>query len=381
VNPLAAASLHLAAPAIRWGFDPLQWKILPRIHIGPLAISPHGVGIALGFLVGAQLMVRRARKYGGPDEADLWNAVFYGLIGAIVGARVGYVLGHVAQVTDHGNHLVGIFEVWQGGISLLGGIFGGILAGFPYVRRHRMGFWRTMDLVAPNLAIGIVIGRIGDLIIGDHLGKPTTMPFGWHCLGVDPGSSAPISAAIYRQALAQGQPPSLGCYNVTLHQTALYDFVSTIFLASLLLWLGRRQHRPGFLIIVFTIWYGTARLITDFLRVDRRYFGLTGSQISASIVGLVCLYLLARYRGAPPRWADPPGSDQGAPFTPVPPRGDDGAVAAELPGDGRDREPAVAGSGTGGSSSGAVSSTAPPRDPDAESDRGTAGRPEDDTGQ
>jgi Prolipoprotein diacylglyceryl transferase len=76
----------------------------------------------------------------------------------------------------------------------------------------------------------------------------------------------------------------------------------------LLLWLGRRLHRPGFLILVFTIWYGTARLITDFLRVDRRYFGLTGSQISASVVGLVCLYLLARYRGAPPRWADPPGS-------------------------------------------------------------------------
>ncbi|HEX3327329.1 MAG TPA: prolipoprotein diacylglyceryl transferase family protein, partial [Actinomycetota bacterium] len=158
----AGGPFNLASPAIKWGFGPLEWKILPRIHLGPLAISPHGVGIAVGFLVGAQLMVRRARKYGGPDEADLWNAVFYGLIGAIVGARVGYVLGHVAQVTDHGNHLVGVFEVWQGGISLLGGIFGGILAAFPYLRKHRMGFWRTMDLVAPNLAIGIVIGRIGD---------------------------------------------------------------------------------------------------------------------------------------------------------------------------------------------------------------------------
>jgi phosphatidylglycerol:prolipoprotein diacylglycerol transferase len=239
--------------------------------------------------------------------------LFYGLIGAIVGARVGYVLGHVAQVTDHGHNLLGIFEVWQGGISLIGGIFGGILAGLPYAHRHRMGFWRTMDLIAPNLAIGIVIGRIGDLIIGDHLGKPTSLPFGWHCLGTDPGSTTPISAAIYRQALAQGHPPSLGCYNLTLHQTALYDFVSTFFLAALLLWLGRRPHRPGFMIIVFTIWYSTGRLITDFLRVDRRYFGLTGSQISVSVVGLICIYLLVRYRGAPPRWAEPPGGDDAPP--------------------------------------------------------------------
>jgi phosphatidylglycerol:prolipoprotein diacylglycerol transferase len=340
----AGGPFNLASPAIKWGFSPLQWKILPRIHLGPLAISPHGVGIAVGFLVGAQLMVRRARKYGGPDEADLWNAVFYGLIGAIVGARVGYVLGHVAQVTDHGNHLVGVFEVWQGGISLLGGIFGGILAAFPYLRKHRMGFWRTMDLVAPNLAIGIVIGRIGDLIIGDHLGKPTTLPFGWHCLGVDPGSSAPLSASLYRQALAQGHPPSLGCYDLALHQTALYDFVSTIFLASLLLWLGRRQHRTGFLIIVFTIWYGTARLITDFLRVDRRYLGLTGSQISASIVGLVCVYLLVRYRGAPPRWSEPPGG---------------GDVGAE----------------------GEVPAAAATAAPDAESDRPAPGRPSGDIGE
>jgi phosphatidylglycerol---prolipoprotein diacylglyceryl transferase len=318
---LIAQGPLLAAPAIKWGLDPLGWKILPRIHLGPLAISPHGVGIALGFLVGAQLMVRRARKYGGPDEADIWNALFYGLIGAIVGARIGYVLGHVSQVTDHGHHLVGVLEVWQGGISLIGGIFGGILAGIPYARRHRMGFWRTMDLIAPNLAVGIVIGRIGDLIIGDHLGKPTSLPFGWHCLGTNPGSAEPISAAIYRQALAQGHPPSLGCYNLTLHETALYDFVSTIFLALFLFWLGRKARRPGFMIIVFTIWYSTGRLITDFLRVDRRYFGLTGSQISVSVVGLVCLYLLARYRGAPPRYAYPPGSG--------PPVGD-GAYAVDL---------------------------------------------------
>jgi prolipoprotein diacylglyceryltransferase len=60
------------------------------------------------------------------------------------------------------------------------------------------------------------------------------------------------------------------------------------------------------MIIVFTIWYGTARVVTDFLRVDRRYIGLTGSQISAGLAVVACVYLLARYRGAPPNWARAP---------------------------------------------------------------------------
>lgn len=294
----------ILATGLKWGLDPLAWKIIPRIHLGPLAISPHGIGIAVGYLAGAQLMVRRARKYGGPPETDIWNALFYALLGAIVGARLGYVFGHFSQVTDGGHDLLGVFKVYQGGISLIGGITGAILAALPYMLKRKMGFWRTMDLAAPGLALGIVIGRIGDLVIGDHLGKPTTFAFGWRCLG-EMGGPPPISASVYRAALERGNPPSLGCYGLTLHETALYDFVSTIFLLALLLWLGRkaRERRPGFMILVFTIWYGTMRVVTDFLRVDRRYFGLTGSQITSVLAVAVCLYLLARFRGAPPRWA------------------------------------------------------------------------------
>ena len=295
----------ILAEGIKWGLDPLAWKIIPRIHLGPLAISPHGIGIAVGYLLGAQLMVRRTRKYGGPPEADIWNSLFYALIGAIVGARLGYVLGHFGEVTDNGKDLLGVFKVYQGGISLIGGITGAVLAALPYMIRRKMGFWRTMDLAAPGLALGIVIGRIGDLVIGDHLGKPTSFALGWRCLG-EMGGPGPVAAAQYRAALERGSPPSLGCYDVTLHQTALYDFVSTILLLALLLWLGKRVRKPGFMILVFTVWYGSMRVITDFLRVDKRYLGLTGSQIMSGLAVLACLFLLARFRGAPPRWAAPP---------------------------------------------------------------------------
>ena len=284
---------------------------MPRLELGPLAVSPHGIGIAVGYLAGAQLMVRRARRFGGPDENDIWNVLFYALIGAIVGARVGYVLGHFAQVTDGGDDLLGVFKVWEGGISLIGGITGAVLAGLPYSFKKKMGFWRTMDLAAPGLALGIVIGRVGDLIIGDHLGKPTDFALGWRCLGS--GGEEPVSATVYQDALNAGDPPSLGCFDLVLHQTALYDFISTLCLLGVLLWLGRSVRNRGLLVITFTVWYASMRLITDFLRVDRRYLGLTGSQLMSLAVGLACLYLLFRFRGAPPAWADPPseGPDDG----------------------------------------------------------------------
>jgi phosphatidylglycerol:prolipoprotein diacylglycerol transferase len=250
--------------------------------------------------------VRRARHRGGPPENDIWNALFYALLGSILGARVGYVLGHLSQVTDGGDDPLGVFKVWEGGISLIGGITGAILVALPYVVRKRMGFWRTFDLAAPGLALGIVIGRVGDLIIGDHLGKPTDFVLGWRCLGSD--GAPPIAAERYLRALDAGDPPSLGCFDLTLHQTALYDFFSTLILLGVLLWLGKRHRNAGFILLVFTVWYGTMRVITDSLRVDKRYFDLlTGSQLMTLTAGLVCLYLLVRYRGAPPRFASPPG--------------------------------------------------------------------------
>ena len=294
----------IAAAGILSQIDPLSWEIIPRIHLGPIPISPHGIGIALGYLAGAKLMVRRARRLGGPPEEDIWNVLFYALIGAIVGARLGYVLGHLPEVTENGNDLLGVFKVWEGGISLLGGIAGAVLAGIPYVRKHSLEFWRMTDLAAPGVALGIVIGRIGDIVIGDHLGKPTNFALGWRCLGTPQGPPRP--AEDYLSRLSAGDPPSLGCFDLTLHQTAIYDFFSTIVLLGVLLYVGRKARNPGLMTIVFVLWYGTMRFVTDFLRVDRRYLGLTGSQITALVVGLVCLYLLARYRGAPPRFVSLP---------------------------------------------------------------------------
>jgi len=128
------------------------------------------------------------------------------------------------------------------------------------------------------------VGRIGDLIVADHLGKRTDFFLGYVCPGTETASScgAPVGQAV--------------------HQPALYDLVSAALLLGVLLWLRRRPRYAGFLSLVAGAWYGTGRIVEDFFRVDVTHgTGLTGSQWAALAVLLVCLWSLVVLRRPP--WA------------------------------------------------------------------------------
>ncbi len=131
----------------------LRYDPLVRIHLGPLSISPHGVGIAVGFLLGSYFFLGWCRKAGLNDD-QVYSLVNRAAIGSIIGARVAYVINHPG---DFSNPLE-IFAVWKGGISLLGGIAGAILAGVPKMRSEGLSFWKVMDLAVPCVAMGIVVG-------------------------------------------------------------------------------------------------------------------------------------------------------------------------------------------------------------------------------
>lgn len=250
-------------------YDPIV-----RIEVGPLDLSPHGIGIAVGFLCGAALMLRAAEKKG-ISEDHVYSILLRTLVGSLVGARLAYVLNHFSDFESP----VEVLQVWKGGISLLGGIIGGILAPCLWARRHRISFWQATDAAAPGLALGIVVGRIGDLIVGDHLGTTTSFFLGYRCPPAVVETASPC-------------PPG-----VVVHQTALYDLLLTAVLLGLLLWLRRRPRFDGFLILTFGAVYGAQRLFEDFLREDVRRFGLTGSQWTAAVTILLCLYvLLVRHR-------------------------------------------------------------------------------------
>jgi len=264
----------------------ISYNPIVKVHIGPLSISPHGVGIAVGFSIGAWLMLPTSRRKGISD--DLVYPLFTrAAIGAFIGARLAYVLNHPG---DYGS-VLDVLEVWKGGISLVGGFFGAVLLALPKIRSDRLSFWKIMDSAAPGMALGVVVGRIGDLVIGDHLGKTTHFFLGYRCpaLGVATGSPC---------APTQLADRTVGAI---VHQTALYDQFFAAILLVVLLWLRRKPRYDGFMIMVFALGYGMSRVVEDFLRDDVRRFGLTGSQWTALATVSVCLYVLA-VRRRTPRW-------------------------------------------------------------------------------
>jgi phosphatidylglycerol---prolipoprotein diacylglyceryl transferase len=260
----------------------LSWPVVTDVHLGPVMLRPHGVLIAVGFLAGAFLMRRATREAGIADDA-LWRVLEWGLLGGLLGMRVAWDLGHLKEM----HSLVDLVAVWNGGMSLLGGLIGAVSLGGIACRRARLPIVPMLDMAAPGLALGIAIGRVSDLIIGDHLGKPTSLPWGFRY----EGGMHPLAGV-----------PAVG---TVVHPVALYDLLLTSALLVTLLWFARHPRAAGSSIALFTLWYGTGRLFTDLLRTDpRRLFGLTGSQLTAivAIVAvLAALFVRARRsRSAPP---------------------------------------------------------------------------------
>jgi phosphatidylglycerol---prolipoprotein diacylglyceryl transferase len=311
----------------------IGWPVLDRIHLwGDFAISPHGIGIAVGYLFGAWILSREGPKRGIALD-HLNTMVFWSLIGTIVGARLFYVIGHFSEFESVGEMLA----LWEGGLTLLGGMAGAVLINIPLFRKYHYSFFQVMDGAVIALAFGIAFGRIGDLIIGDHLGKPTSWLLAFQYQGGDlPGYSC--VSGVCRATLEGDQILEISRTGATLssaggdviaqgvgvHQTALYDMVSATLLFLVLYVLSRRAAtlRLGTLTLIFGAWYGVMRVVEDFMRIDKRIFGLTGSQWTAAIVAVVCISTLLAWR----RRARSPGDgDDDAEDPP----GDEGDVAID----------------------------------------------------
>ncbi|MBW3627379.1 MAG: prolipoprotein diacylglyceryl transferase [Actinobacteria bacterium] len=254
-------------------YDPLL-----RIPLGPLEISPHGIMIAVGVLVGARFVLPGAARRGIGAE-QLYDVLTWALVGALIGARVAYVVNHLG---DYTGDLLGILRVWEGGFSLLGGLAGAVVAGYPKLRSMGIPFWRFLDAAVPGLALGIAVGRIGDLVIADHLGKRTDFFLGYVCPQVDTGSPcvAPVGEAV--------------------HQTALYDMVGAAAVFALLVVLSRRRRPESLLTLVFGLGYGLVRFVEGFFRLDVTHgTGLNGSQWTALVVMVAAAAGLVAVRRRP----------------------------------------------------------------------------------
>jgi phosphatidylglycerol:prolipoprotein diacylglycerol transferase len=286
----------------------LSWPILERIPLaGDVAVSPHGIGIALGFLFGAWVMRRRVQGYGVGKpvddlDAEVQSLLAWVLLAAIVGARGFYVLNHLDVYL---RHPASILAIWHGGLTLLGGIAAAVAVGVWYVRRRGWDARRLLDAAAPGLAAGIAIGRFGDLAIGDHIGAPAPgFALAWRCTGNYWQEATNSFGYVAPRPYPADFTPVQGCFDVPVVQTALFDvFAATVTLLLVLAVQRWWRSRPwGALAATFVVGYGTGRLLFDFFREDDRYLWLTASQwvsLSAVVAALSWLALRARHSREP----------------------------------------------------------------------------------
>jgi len=280
----------------------ISYPPIPIFELGPLNLSLHGLAAAVGFLVGATLMLREARRRGF-DSDKLQSVLMWGLVGALAGAPL---LTVPARVLDQGFGFGDLFSSF----SIMGGMAGGIIGGWIRMRLLTLPFLPVMDMAAPGLALGTVIGRLGDLAIVEHLGAPTSFFLGYV---VKPGYDLAPQHNTLECSVSQASDGICGAY----HMTPLYDLLAALVLLTALLWLRNRweARHYGQLFALWMGWYGFQRFLLDFTRAggtnaDQMIGSLTWSQVSGFGVGLAGLVLFLQMARRTPLV----GSEQDAAF-------------------------------------------------------------------
>jgi len=232
------------------------------IHLGPLSLHTYGVLVALGAWWGMTLVERRARARG--VNPQLTNRLCAQLILAVVvGGRLGFVIQELSYYQRHPWEAI---MVWKGGMVFYGGLLVavGIFAWFCH--RHHLSFWGMADLLAPPVALGHAMGRLGCLFAGCCYGKPTSLP--WGVTFTNPQSLAPLG--------------------ISLHPTQLYE--SLLEFANFLP-LNRLEGKPkGRVALLYGLLYGVERFGLEFLRGDPRphVWGLSLPQVLSAVLAGGC---------------------------------------------------------------------------------------------
>jgi phosphatidylglycerol---prolipoprotein diacylglyceryl transferase len=225
-------------------FDPVA------ISLGPLAVRWYGLMYLAGFIAFLIMGRRRAatQPWHGIAPLDLDDLLFYGVLGVIIGGRLGQVLFY--EPGYYLSHPLEIFAVWKGGMSFHGGFLGVLVAMALWGRKSGKSFFQVTDFVAPLVPLGLMAGRIGNFINGELWGRVTTADF-------------PL-------AMVFPQVDSL-----PRHPSPLYQAAGEGLMLFILLWLYSAKKRPrGAVSGAFLIGYGVFRFLAEFFREpDHGIFG------------------------------------------------------------------------------------------------------------
>lgn len=218
-------------------------------ELGPLSVRTYGLLLAVSFLVGIILALRRSRARG-LDQNKMINMSLLIMLAGIVGARIMYVIPHWNEFSANPLDIVSPFQssgsIGLTGLTMYGGFIAAVLVSILYLRVNRLSVWKACDAFAPSIALGIGISRVGCFMNGCCFGLPTESALGV----VFPAFSA--AGSFYP--------------DVALHPAQLYNAVLGFGLFGLLLWLDRKPRFDGFIFAVLLISEPVTRFIVDLFR-------------------------------------------------------------------------------------------------------------------
>ena len=228
-------------------FDPIA------LSLGPIAIRWYGlmyVAAFVLFLVLGRMHMKRRPDMGFTKE-NLDDLLFYGMLGVVLGGRLGFVLFYKPMY--YLSNPIEIFYIWQGGMSFHGGFLGVLVAMLFFGRKTGRTFWQVTDFIAPLVPTGLATGRLGNFINGELPGRvadPNVWPWAMWFPQVD-------ATAIAR------------------HPSQLYQFAMEGMLLFVILWIYARKPRPVRAVsAVFLIGYGSFRFLAEFAREPDSFQGL-----------------------------------------------------------------------------------------------------------
>ena len=243
------------------------------VEFGSLILSWHGVFsfiavAAAVFLVGRWATLRNV------DPDDIYSIAMWAIIGGIVGARLVHIIDNLDIYMDNPGK---ILAIWTGGIGLWGGILGGFVGGAGYAAFAKYPVGVVADLTAPAMLFVQSIGRLGDIVNGEHCAKATNQFFGFIWTHSE-------SAARYcANGLGVGVQPVIA-FEILWNLSCLW-----------IIWTLRNRLKPsGMLFALYLFFYAAGRFIVTFFREDRIWaFGLQEAHFIAIMVLVITVPLLA----------------------------------------------------------------------------------------
>ena len=240
------------------------------LSLGPIKIHWYGLMYLLAFAsawwLGRQRI--RAGRLPGTDANAFSDLLFYGMLGVVLGGRIGYILFY-----SFGSFLenpLSLFKVWEGGMSFHGGLLGVMAAALWWTRKQKLHFFDTMDFVAPLIPLGLGFGRLGNFIGAELWGKYTQAGWGVIFPSTDPN----VLALKLDAAQLQAQHAAGALDQFARHPSQLYQaFLEGVLMFAILWWFSSKP-RPRYAVSgMFAFLYGVFRFLVEFVRVPDEGIG------------------------------------------------------------------------------------------------------------